>query len=103
MAIPLRRSPVDTMRGRHSFGRGTTAHQRWNSLDCIRRGAPDRGSGRDDELARSGRQDLEPTLTRVEDHEILDADPRLAVQVDAGLDREDGRRGERLLGGAKAE
>jgi hypothetical protein len=45
----------------------------------------------DRNLARERGQALDPSRLGVKDYEILDADPGLAVQVHAGLDREDRR------------
>ncbi len=57
----------------------------------------------DHDLAREARQKVEPPVRGVDRHEVLDADAGLAIEVDAGLDREHRRAGQRRVGRPLAE
>src|SRR6185369_17547296 len=56
-----------------------------------------------EDLTRKPGQALDPAGAAVEEHEILDPHPGLALEVDPGLDREHRRRRQRAVEGPRAE
>src|SRR5512140_3779385 len=107
MTTPLCRSLVEIMVGEGSrFGvlsrRRASPRMPTGSGDCTGAGGPtDRTSRRDasnaddDDVAREAGEDFHVLVVRVEQHEVLDPDPGLAVEIDARLDAEHGWAGER--------
>src|SRR5829696_8189632 len=57
----------------------------------------------DDLVARELRDAIDAPRLDVDDDKVLDTDARLALDIDAGLDREDGPSWERLVGAPAPE
>src|SRR6185436_237386 len=111
MATPFLSSPVLIMRsgllgvsaGGSSLGRTRAPAGRTWWIGPIVADARSASGSDDDDLARELRQSLDSASCDVEADEVLDPDARLAVQVDAGLDREDRRARQGRVGGRPTE
>src|SRR5689334_7022221 len=110
MATPFLSSPVLIMRsgllgmsaGGSSLGRTRApAGRSWWIGPIVADACP--ASADDDDVAREPRQSLNSASGDIEANEVLDPDAHLPLQVDAGLDREDGRAPQRRVGGPLTE
>src|SRR6476646_254422 len=111
MATPFLNSPVLIMRlgtPGHSSRRVVRSQGRADLRGSSDGSRPDRSrrgrSGREcDDLAREPGQPLDTSGGGIEQHEVLDANAHLALEINARLDREDRRRRQRCVRGKAPE
>src|SRR5258706_16414406 len=94
MATPLRSSPVLIIRG-WAPGWAPRGPARQSIFRPPIVAEPPPSTADDEHVPRELRKQLRLAGIGVEEDEVLDPDPRFALEVDPRLDREDRRRGQR--------